>query len=135
MISYSSNGITEIGRRIFQKSVKVYVQSLLGAEADTRWSIVGKRAMSLQTQEQYRSHMNNLIVLPDVKELITDMGTAIQATHVILDMAIIPDITLVASKLVILKDPIPGYNNILLTTEYVNMTFGYNSSINKIEEM
>ena len=101
MIPYTSNGITEIGRGLFQLSLEVYVRSILGAQADVRRSIVGKGAMSLQSQEQFRSHIRGLIVLPDVKELVSDMRTAIQATHVILDTAIIPGVSLVSSSLVI----------------------------------
>ena len=79
--------------------------------------------MSLQSQEQFRSHVNNLIVTPSIKELVSDMRTATQATHVILDTAITPGISLIPCSLVILKEPIPGYNNILLTASG-NMNFG-----------
>ena len=34
MIPYESNGITEIGRGLFQLSLEVYVRSILGAQAD-----------------------------------------------------------------------------------------------------
>ena len=34
MIPYTSNGITEIGRGLFQLSLEVYVRSILGAQAD-----------------------------------------------------------------------------------------------------
>ena len=132
MIPYTSNGIIEIGRGLFQLSLEVYVRSILGAQADVRWSIVGKGAISLQSQEQLRSHVKGLIVLPDVKELVSDKRTAIQATHVILDTAIIPGVSLVSSSLVILKEPILGYNNILLTANS-NMNFGMNSDVNRTE--
>ena len=56
MIPYKSDGITEIGRGLFQLSLEVYIRSILGAQAGVRWSIVGKGAMSLQSQEQFRSH-------------------------------------------------------------------------------
>ena len=81
--------------------------------------------MSLQSQEQFRFHVNGLIVIPSVKELVSDMRTAIQATDVILDTAITPGISLVPSSLIILKEPIEGYNNILLTANR-NMNFGLN---------
>ena len=42
MIPYTSNGITEIGRALFQLSLEVYVRRILGAQADVCWSIVGK---------------------------------------------------------------------------------------------
>ena len=60
------------------------------------------------------------------------MRTAIQAAHVILDTAIIPGVSLISSSLVILKEPIPGYNNILLTADS-NMNFGLNSDVNRIK--
>ena len=97
MIPYESNGITEIERGLFQLSLEVYVRSILGAQADVRWSIVGKGAMSLQSQEQFRTHVNGLLIIPNVKELVSDMRTAIQATHVILDTAFIPGVSLVES--------------------------------------
>ena len=132
MIPYTSNGITEIGRGLFQLSLEVYIRSILGAQADVRWSIVGKGAMSLQSQEQFRSHVNGLLVIPSVKELVSNMRTAIQATHVIFDTAIIPGASLILSSLVILKEPIPGYNNILLTAD-INMNFGLNSDVNRVK--
>ena len=88
--------------------------------------------MSLQSQEQFRSHVNNLIVTPSVKELVSDMRTAIQATDVILDTAITPGISLIPSSLVILKEPIPGYNNILLTANN-SMSFGMNKEVNRVK--
>ena len=83
--------------------------------------------MSLQSQEQFRSHVKGLIVLPNVKELVCDMRTA---THVILDTAITPSTSLIPSSLIILKEPIEGYNNILLTANS-NMSFGLNSDVNR----
>ena len=132
MIPYKSNGITEIGRGLFQLSLEFYIRSILGARVDVRWSIVGKGAMSLQSQEQFRSHVNGLLVIPGVKELVSDMRTAIQAMHVILDTAIIPGVSLVPSSLIILKEPISGYNNILLTAND-SMSFGLNSEVNGVK--
>ena len=132
MIPYKSNGIMEIGRGSFQLSLEVYVWSILGAQAYVRWSIVGKGAMSLQSQEQFRTHVNSLLVIPSVKELVSDMWTAVHAIHVILDTAIIPGVSLIPSSLVILKEPISEYNNILLTASS-NMSFGKNSEVNRVK--
>ena len=62
------------------------------------------------------------------------MRTAIQATHVILDTAIIPGVSLIPSSLVILKEPISGYNNILLIAND-SMSFAKNSEVNKVREI
>ena len=60
------------------------------------------------------------------------MRTAIQATHVILNTAITPGISLIPSSLVILKEPIEGYNNILLMANN-NMNFGLNKEVNRVK--
>ena len=132
MIPYMSNGITKIGQGLLQLSVEVFVRSILGLQADVRWSIVGKGAMSLQSQEQFRAHVNNLIVIQSVKELVSEMRTAIQATHIVLNMAITPGVSLIPSSLVILKEPIEGHNNILLRADST-MTFGLNKNVNRIK--
>ena len=80
---------------------------------------VGALLVNVQSQEGFRSHVKNSIVLPDIRKLVSDMQTAIQATNVILDTGII------------LKEPIPGYNNILLTANS-NMNFGLNLDVNRI---
>jgi hypothetical protein len=42
-------GLTQIGQKLFQESVESYVYSVLGAQAQTRWSIVGAGAKSSQS--------------------------------------------------------------------------------------
>ena len=47
MIAYNFDGLTSVGTSLFQRSVKVFTRFILGAQADTRWSIIGKGAKSL----------------------------------------------------------------------------------------
>lgn len=46
-IAINSNGLTKTGQLLFQQSVESYIYCVLGAQANTRWSIVGKGAMSI----------------------------------------------------------------------------------------
>ncbi len=103
--------------------------AVLGAQAKTRWSIVGEGAKSLQTQEVFRTIVKETIAQSDVTITISNMRTAIASTNVVLNMAISPGMILVPSNLIIQKEKIPGYNNVLtLATD--KMKFGKNTSVN-----
>ena len=62
------------------------------------------------------------------------MRRAIVDTHVILNTAITPGMILVPGSLIILKQKIPGFNNILTMANY-SMTFGKNEKVNKVETL
>ncbi len=60
---------------------------------------------------------------------ITNMRAAIASTNVVLNMAISPGMILIPSNLIIQKEKIPGYNNVLtLATD--KMKFGKNTGVN-----
>ena len=121
--------LTKIGEKLLQQSVESYVYAVLGAQAKTRWSIVGEGAKSLQTQEVFRTIVKETIAQSDVTITISNMRTAIAGTNVVLNMAISPGMILVPSNLIIQKEKIPEYNNILtLATD--KMKFGKNTGVN-----
>ncbi len=129
LIAQSTTGLTQIGHKLLQQSVESYVYAVLGAQAKTRWSIVGEGAKSLQTQEVFHTIVEETIVQSDVTITISNMRTAIASTNVVLNMAISPGMILVPSNLIIQKEKIPGYNNVLtLATD--KMKFGKNASVN-----
>ena len=101
----------------------------IGAEARTRWSIVGKGAKSSQTQDVFRKIVEDTIVQNDTTVLISNMRTSIQATNVVLNLAVVPNVILMPSNFVILNKKIEGYNNIL-TTATEEMKFGVNKDVN-----
>ena len=57
------------------------------------------------------------------------MRASIQATNVVLNLAIVPNVILMPSNFVILDKKIEGYNNIL-TTATEEMSFGINKNVN-----
>ena len=57
------------------------------------------------------------------------MNTAITATNIVLNVAISPSLWLIPSSLIILKNPIEGYNNKLKVFDE-NMVFGINENLN-----
>ncbi len=128
-IAHETSGLTKIGQKLFQRSVQSYVYAILGAQAKTRWSIVGEGAKSLQTQDVFYTIAKETISESDVTIMISNMRTAIESTNVVLNMAISPGMILVPSNLIIQKKKIPGYNNVLtLATD--KMKFGKNADVN-----
>ena len=60
------------------------------------------------------------------------MRASIQATNVVLNLAVVPNVILMPSNFVILDKKIEGYNNIL-TTATEEMSFGINKNVNYSE--
>ncbi len=128
-ITTTTDGLTKIGQKLLQQSVESYVYAVLGAQAKTRWSIVGEGAKSLQMQDVFRTIVKETIAQSDVMVTLSNMITAIASTNIVLNMAISPGMILVASNLIIQKKKIPGYNNVLtLATD--KMKFGKNTDVN-----
>ena len=128
-IAYHSEGLTPIGQKLFQESLESFNYSVLGAEAKTRWSIVGKGAKSSQTQDVFRKIVEDTIIQSSSTVLISNMRKSIQATNVVLNLAVVPNVILMPSNFVILSKKIKGYNNVL-TTATKDMTFDVNKNVN-----
>ena len=131
-IKEDSNGLTKTGRKLFQLAVESYVYCVLGAQAQTRWSIVSQGAKSLQTQEIFHRLVEDTITQDDPVKAISDMRLAIKNTNVVLNMAITPGVILIPSDMIILKERVAGYNNVL-TIAAKDMKFGVNEDINYVE--
>ena len=131
-VATKSNGLTKTGQLLFQESIESFVYCVLGSQANTRWSIVGRGAMSLQTQEVFKKLVNDTIIQSDHTVTISNMRKAIKDTNVVLNMVISPGIILIPSNLIILDKMVPGYNNVLkLATK--GMRFGKNDDVNYFE--
>ena len=107
---------------------------VLGAQAQTRWPIVEKGAMSIQTQEVFKKLVADTIIQSNQSITIANMRKAIADTNVILNMAITPRIILVSSDMIILKNKFEGFNN-LLTLATNAMTFGKNNKVNFVKSV
>ena len=128
-IAKKSDGLTPLGLKLLQQSVESYIYCVLGAQAQTRWSIVGKGAKSLQTQDVFHKIFKDTIAQDDVSASISNMRKAIKNTKVVLNMAISPGLILIPSNMIILKEKIAGYNN-TLTLATKDMKFGSNTGVN-----
>ena len=131
-IATKSDGLTKTGQLLFQQSVESYVYCVLGAQANTRWAIVGQGARSLQTQEVFKKLVNATIIQSDQTVTIANMRKAIKDTNVVLNMAISPGIILIPSNLIILDKMKVGYNNVLKLVAS-GMRFGKNDEVNYVK--
>ena len=131
-IKENSDGLTKTGQKLFQLAVESYVYSVLEAQAQTRWPIVGQGAKSLQTQEIFHRLVKDTITQDDPVKAISYMRTAIKDTNVVLNMAITPGIILIPSDMIILKEKVAGYNNVL-TLATKDMKFGVNENVNHVK--
>ena len=77
-IKEDSNGLTKMGQRLFQLAIESYVYCVLGAQVQTRWSIVLHGAKSLQTQEIFHRLVKDTITQHDPVKAISDMRLAIK---------------------------------------------------------
>ena len=131
-IATKSDGLTKTGRLLFQQSVESYVYCVLGAQANTRWSIVGRGALSLQTQEVFKKLVNDTIIQSEQTVTIANMRKAIKDTNVVLNTAISPGVILIPSNLIILDKMEVGYNNVLKLVAS-GMKFGKNDEVNYVK--
>ena len=116
----------------FKLAVEFYVYAVLGAQAQTRWSIVLQGAKSLKTQEIFHRLVRDTITQDDPVKAISDMRLAIKNTNIVLNMAITPGIMLIPSDIIILKERVAGYNNVLMLATK-DIKFGVNKDINYVE--
>ena len=128
-VASKSTGLTRTGQLLFQQSVESFTYCVLGSQANTRWPIVGRGAMSLQTQQVFKKLVNDTIIQSDPTVTVSNMRKAIKDTNVVLNMVISPGIILIPSNFIILDKMVPGYNNVLkLATK--GMKFGKNDDVN-----
>ena len=126
-VKEDSDGLTKTRQKLLQMAIESYVYSILGVQAQTRWSIVGQGGKSLQTQDIFHRLVKDTLIQDDPVKAISNMRTAM------LNLVISPGIILIPSSMIILKERIKGFKNVL-TLATKNMKFGVNEEINRIPE-
>jgi hypothetical protein len=121
-------GLTKTGLLLLGESIEAFTYSVLGAQAATRLPITGSYGKSSATQVKFGVLVKDCIIQADPVVTLSDMRTAIRDTNVVLNTAVTPGTVLIPSSLVILSEPIPGYNNILQNATD-NMERGVNTKL------
>ena len=113
-IPVKSNGFTKIGLQYLNKSLESFVYSILGSQAKTKQSIFSNRASALETQKEFRKIVSDSIVNYEYSNHCNKCHSKY---------------SYISITLVILKNPIEGYNNKLKVSDE-NMVFGINKTLN-----
>ena len=106
-----SNGFTQIGIQYINQSIESYLYAILDSQAKTKQPIISARGSALETQQKFRKLVSNTTLNYDVSMSINNINRAISDTNVVLSLAISPSLWLLPSSLIILKNPVYGYNN------------------------
>ena len=130
----TSVGLNSLGQTFLIQSIEAFCYSILGAQADPRFSIVNQGAKSMQTQAVSRQLVNSSIVQNNNTIMLNNFRTSVKDTNVVLNQNVSPGLLIIQSSLIILEHPIPGYND-YLTTSSVDMRFGTNTGLNKFEKI
>ena len=125
-----SNGLNSLGQTFLMQSIEAFIYSILGAQANSHFSIVNQGGRSYQTQTIFRQLVNSTIVQNDQTIMLNNYRTAIKDTYAILNQNISPGLLIIPSSLIILDKPIPGYNNTVRISD-LSMRFGTNKDLNK----
>ena len=118
-------GLTKAGLSRLNQSIEAFVYCILGAQVQTRSSIIGNSGSAQEAQTVFLQLFESSIVGTDISKSIQRYQLAIQESKQKLDLAISPGCWLLPSNLVINNSSIVGYNNKLLKAT-VNMKFGVN---------
>ena len=128
-IAESGHGLTKAGLGRINRSVEAFVYCILGAQVNTRNSIVGNGGGATETQEEFKALFESSVKENKISNSIQNYQKSVQETKLRLDLAVAPGVWLMPSNLIINTESVIGYNNNLkMATK--DMKFGVNNSIN-----
>ena len=130
----SPKGLTKAGLSRLNQSIEAFVYCILGAQVQTRSSIVGDSGSAQETQTVFLQLFESSIVETDISKSIQRYQLAIQQSKQKLDMAIAIGCWLLPSNLVINTQTVVGYNN-KLQHATGSMQFGVNDINNETKSV
>ena len=114
-VAIISNGSTQIGFQYLNQSIESYLYCILDSQVKTKQSEVSSRESGFETQEQFRKLFEDSVINYDVSTWIINVNRSISDCNARLNLALNPSLWLMSNNLIILKNPIKVYNNLLKT--------------------
>ena len=111
------------------QTIEAFVYCVLGAQVNTRNSILGDGGRAKQTQSEFLVLMEDAIRTPGISKSVQRYQLAIDEAKVRLDFATNPGTWLMPSRMVINTESTIGYNN-QLKQATPGMKLGVNNNIN-----
>ena len=128
-IPTSGYGLTKAGLGRLNRSAEAFVYCVLGAQVNTRNSIVGTGGGAIETQQEFLALFESSVIENDISSSIQRYQLATQEAKLRLDLAIAPGVWLMPSNMIINTESVIGYNNNLMKATD-EMKFGVNTNIN-----
>ena len=125
-----TSGITLNGLGRINQSIMAFGYCILGAQANTRSSILGSLGTARNTQTDFLVLIEDSIKTLNVSNGPVKYQDAIQATKVRLNLAVARGVLLLPSRMIINTESIVGYNNNLRRATD-DMKLGVNNQVNQ----
>ena len=125
-----SSGLTPRGLGRINRSIEAFGYCILGAQANTRSSIIGTTGTAINTQTDFLVLVDNAIRTLTVSSEPVKYQTAIELTKVRLNFAVARGVLLLPSRMIINTESVVGYNNNLRRTTD-DMKLGVNNQVNQ----
>ena len=125
-----SSGLTPRGLGRINRSIEAFGYCILGAQANTRSSIIGTTGTAINTQTDFLVLVDDAIRTLTVSSEPVKYQTAIELTKVRLNFAVARGVLLLSSRMIINKESVVGYNNNLRRTTD-DMKLGVNNQVNQ----
>ena len=125
----SSSGLTLNGLGRINRSIEAFAYCILGAQANTRSSILGSAGTVRNTQTDFLVLIEDALKNITVSNGLIKYQNAIEQTKVRLDFAVARGVLLLPSHMIINTESVVGYNNNLTRTTD-DMKLGVNNQVN-----
>ena len=125
-----SSGLTPNGLGRINQSIEAFGYCILGAQANTRSSIIGATGTARNTQTDFLLLFDDAIRNLTVSNGPAKYQEAIEKTKVRLNFAIARGVLLLPSQMIFNKESVVGYNNNLRRTTD-DMKLGVNNHVNQ----
>ena len=124
-----SSGLTPRGLGRINRSIEAFGYCILGAQANTRSSIIGTTGTAINTQTDFLVLVDDAIRTLTVSSELVKYQTAIEIAKVRLNFAVARGVLLLPSRMITNKESVVGYNNNLRRTTD-DMKLGVNNQVN-----
>ena len=125
-----SSGLTQRGLGRINRSIEAFGYCILGAQANTRSSIIGATGTAINTQTDFLVLVDDAIRTLTVSSEPVKYQTAIEMTKVRLNFAVARGVLLLPSRMIINTESVVGYNNNLRRSTD-DMKLGVNNQVNQ----
>lgn len=125
----TADDLTRAGLSRINQSIEAFVYCVLGAQINTRSSIIGTGGRSKETENEFLVLLEDAIRQPDLAKSVQRYQLAVQEAKVRLNLAVCLGGWLMPARMIINTENVVGYNNKLKQVN-TGMKLGINNDVN-----